>query len=425
VNQEKNSLTGDLASRVVTYFAYSIFGKNTVDEILWDVAKNIISELGFEDCVIYLMDESGNYLEQKAAYGNKNPISFEIDNPIKIPIGHGIVGWVAKTGIPEIIDDVTKDERYIVDDESRLSEITVPIIYEGKVIGVMDSEHSEREFFTSEHLNILTIIASLASNKIGKTLANEKLKKLNSELEQRVKDRTKELESINNEKDEILQIAAHDLKNPLTGIILQANKLKRKFDTIEPEKLKETAELIEKTADRMKEIIISLLEANAIDSGKVNINLSKVNMNNVIYNVINENYEKAKKKNIEIKFDISSGSNTVNADEKFLYQIFDNVLSNAIKFSPKDKKIYVKIYNENSECVTEITDEGPGFTEDDLSNLFIKFKKLSAKPTGGENSTGLGLSIVKKLVELQGAQLKVTNETGRGAKFILKFKNTI
>jgi len=313
VNQEKNSLTGDLASRVVTYFAYSIFGKNTVDEILWDVAKNIISELGFEDCVIYLMDESGNYLEQKAAYGNKNPISFEIDNPIKIPIGHGIVGWVAKTGIPEIIDDVTKDERYIVDDESRLSEITVPIIYEGKVIGVMDSEHSEREFFTSEHLNILTIIASLASNKIGKTLANEKLKKLNSELEQRVKDRTKELESINNEKDEILQIAAHDLKNPLTGIILQANKLKRKFDTIEPEKLKETAELIEKTADRMKEIIISLLEANAIDSGKVNINLSKVNMNNVIYNVINENYEKAKKKNIEIKFDISSGSNTVNA----------------------------------------------------------------------------------------------------------------
>gem|GEM_PF-6781154 len=108
----------------------------------------------------------------------------------------------------------------------------------------------------------------------------------------------------------------------------------------------------------------------------------------------------------------------MNADEKFLYQIFDNVLSNAIKFSPKDKKIYVKIYNENSECVTEITDEGPGFTEDDLSNLFIKFKKLSAKPTGGENSTGLGLSIVKKLVELQGAQLKVTNETGRGAKFL-------
>ncbi|HCA42049.1 MAG TPA: hypothetical protein DEP28_02210 [Bacteroidetes bacterium] len=423
--QEKNNKTGDLASRVVTYFAFSVFGKNTIDEILWDIAKNLISELGFEDCVIYLTDESGEYLEQKAAYGNKNPISFEIDNPIKISLGQGIVGWVAKTGIPEIIDDVTKDERYIVDDQTRLSEITVPIIYEGKVIGVIDSEHSEREFFTSEHLNILTIIASLASNKIGKTIANDKLRKLNAELEQRVKERTKELEELNNEKDEIFQIAAHDLKNPLTGIILQANKLKRKFDNIEPVKLKETAELIEKTAERMKEIIVTLLDANAIETGNVNLKPEKINLNNVVYNVINENTDKAKKKNLNIKFDILSPSNIIKADEKILHQILDNLISNAIKFSPEKKNIFIKVYSENDKSVIELIDEGPGFTNDDLSNLFVKFKKLSAKPTGGENSTGLGLAIVKKLVELQKAELTAGNEPGKGAKFILKFNNSI
>ncbi len=91
----------------INYFASSLFGKNTVDEILWDVAKNCISRLGLEDCVIYLLDEERNTLVQKAAYGPKNPKDFTIHDPIEIPVGQGIVGSVAQSGKAEVVQDTS------------------------------------------------------------------------------------------------------------------------------------------------------------------------------------------------------------------------------------------------------------------------------------------------------------------------------
>ncbi|MBC7949748.1 MAG: histidine kinase [Chitinophagaceae bacterium] len=159
--------------QAITYFASSMSEQQSVEAILWDVAKNCIGRLGFEDCVIYLMDEERNVLIQKAAHGPKSPREFEIDKPLGITPGKGIVGSVGFSGRPEIISDTTNDPRYIIDDERRLSEITVPIIYNGKVLGVIDCEHSRKRFFTQRHLSILTTIASLCANKIVRARAEE------------------------------------------------------------------------------------------------------------------------------------------------------------------------------------------------------------------------------------------------------------
>jgi len=168
--------------RAINYFATSLVDQNTVDEILWDVTKNCISRLKFVDCVIYLVDETRNMLVQKAAYGPKNPRSYEIFQPIEIPIGKGIVGSVAKSSKAEIIRDTTKDKRYITDDEVRLSEITVPIISEGKVIGIIDAEHPEKNFFKPKHLRILTKIAALCAGKINKVEIEEAFRKTEFQL---------------------------------------------------------------------------------------------------------------------------------------------------------------------------------------------------------------------------------------------------
>src|SRR5690606_17759524 len=160
------------SEKTIAYFATSLYCKNTVEEILWDVAKNCISQLGFNDCVIYLLNKDTGQLEQKAAFGPKNPDAFEIANAITIPLGEGIVGTVARTGVPEVISDTSKDPRYIVDDQRRYSEITVPIIYEATVIGVIDSEHPDKNFFTDNHLRILHIIAAPCSNKVVKAIAD-------------------------------------------------------------------------------------------------------------------------------------------------------------------------------------------------------------------------------------------------------------
>jgi len=153
--------------QVVNYFNRSISDKNTVDEALWDVAQQCIARLGWEDCVIYLLDPARRVLVQKAAWGQKSTSDKKIVRPIEISLNQGIVGTVAASGRPELIADTAADPRYIVDDTARGSELAVPIVAEGRVIGVIDSEHSQKNFYTPWHLQILTAIAALCSNKIA------------------------------------------------------------------------------------------------------------------------------------------------------------------------------------------------------------------------------------------------------------------
>ncbi|MEO7049875.1 MAG: histidine kinase [Ferruginibacter sp.] len=170
--------------QVTNYFTSSMSDKETVDDLLWDVVRRCISKFNFEDCVIYLKDEKTNMLIQKAAIGPKsnveNLISGEtnkIITPLEIPMGTGIVGSVADSGVAEIVGDVTKDSRYIIDDEQRYSEIAVPIIYNGSVLGVIDSENSIKNFYTQMHLQILTTIASHCAERIIKLKAEKDLER--------------------------------------------------------------------------------------------------------------------------------------------------------------------------------------------------------------------------------------------------------
>jgi PAS domain S-box-containing protein len=229
--ERKNDLETEIS---INLFAQSLFKSNNESEILWGLAKDCISRLAFEDCVIYMIDKNTNELVQKAAYGPKNPIDFDIHNPITIPIGNGIVGSVAKTGIAEIIYDTSLDERYILDDDIRLSEIAVPIKLNDEVIGVIDSEHPEKNFYSERHLRILTTISKLVANRIDKLREQEEKEKLqeeilriNTTLEEQVKQKTKEnielnLEIQDKEKSlmlsEMASLLAHEMNTPLANI---------------------------------------------------------------------------------------------------------------------------------------------------------------------------------------------------------------
>jgi ligand-binding sensor domain-containing protein/putative methionine-R-sulfoxide reductase with GAF domain len=208
--EKRSRLETELA---ITYFASQINTHKDTEELLWDVAKNCISKLNFEDCVIYLKDETTNRLVQKAAYGPKNPVDFTIHQPIEIPVGQGITGHVAQTGKGEIIEDTLYDKRYVVDDTPRRSEIAVPIIINGKVVGVIDSEHSQKNFFTQKHFIILQTIAVLCANQMQKTKAEEEKQKTTQELwENKQKAAESRLQSLR------LQMNPHFLFNALNSI---------------------------------------------------------------------------------------------------------------------------------------------------------------------------------------------------------------
>tara|TARA_R110002049_G_scaffold302911_1_gene496649 strand:- start:249562 stop:250431 length:870 start_codon:yes stop_codon:yes gene_type:complete len=158
----------------ISFFSISLRNKESVEEVLWDITTNVIHQLGFVDCVIYRFDREKELLLQCAAYGQKNPSDTIIHNQISIPLGDGIVGSVAKNKKAELIQDTSKDPRYIVDDENRLSEICVPILIGDKLFGVIDSEHPEKHFFTEKHLYLLTIIAALCAQKIKELSSRSK-----------------------------------------------------------------------------------------------------------------------------------------------------------------------------------------------------------------------------------------------------------
>ncbi len=174
--QESNTLSTLEEIRAISFFSTSLRTKESIDEVLWDITKNVIHRLGLIDCVIYSYDHEKHELVQRAAYGTKNPSDEFIYNRIRLDLGEGIVGSVAASGKPEIIRNTTRDPRYIVDDAPRLSELCVPILVNDRLFGIIDSEHPEEDFFTEKHLCLLNIIAALCAQRI-KELHTTKSKK--------------------------------------------------------------------------------------------------------------------------------------------------------------------------------------------------------------------------------------------------------
>lgn len=162
--------------QAINYFMSSMSEQQTEERILWDVARNCIGRLHFEDCAIYMKDEARNVFVQRAAHGPQRSDELTAGNAFEVIPGKGVVGAVVQSGQAEVIPDTTKDPRYIIDHVQKFSEIAVPILYNDQVLGVINCEHSKKAFFTQKHLSILTTIASLCTNKIIRARAEKEKK---------------------------------------------------------------------------------------------------------------------------------------------------------------------------------------------------------------------------------------------------------
>jgi diguanylate cyclase (GGDEF)-like protein len=169
--------------KVVSEFTEQIFKLNTESDVLWHLAHNVVSKLGFEDVVVYIFDQQKQTLLQTAAFGNKASESCDIINPIELKLGQGVVGKVAENRTPIIINDTRLSEDYVVDDQNRLSELAVPLLDNETLVGVIDSEHSDLNYYTENHVKTLVAIASIAATKISQNRALKKLQETVNKLE--------------------------------------------------------------------------------------------------------------------------------------------------------------------------------------------------------------------------------------------------
>jgi two-component system sensor histidine kinase/response regulator len=230
-----------------------------------------------------------------------------------------------------------------------------------------------------------------------------------------------ELKQLAEDRDELLGILTHDLKNHLGGMDMSAQLLRDRTEALADPKLRLMAENISQSSGQMLAVVKEFLANASADHG-LDLKTEPVNLSDAAARAVKQHQGAAKGKQLELKavFPPSNGM-LVQADPAALNQVLDNLLSNAIKFSPPGKHIRVTVCSPNTRYIDcQVQDEGPGFKEDDKTRMFSRYGRLSARPTGGEPSTGLGLSIVKKLVLAMHGELACEDAPGGGAAFTFR-----
>jgi two-component system sensor histidine kinase/response regulator len=235
------------------------------------------------------------------------------------------------------------------------------------------------------------------------------------------RDRLKQLAE---DKDELLGILAHDLKNYLGGINMSAELMSRQIERFKDERITQLSDNMIRSSSSAMAFVKEFLANSATDHG-FTVKPTAINLADVASGAVEQYQEAARRKKITIRTDFPADSVIALADPLALDQIFDNLISNALKFSPPDKQIFlsVRAVNSHAECV--IGDEGPGFTAEDKAKMFRRYGRLSARPTGGEPSTGLGLSIVRKLVRAMNGELSCESEPEQGATFTIRLPQPV
>lgn len=227
-------------------------------------------------------------------------------------------------------------------------------------------------------------------------------------------------------KDEFMRIASHDLKNPLTGVIGYSSILKNAIEPIQqvPKEAQDYIARIGSQAKVMQRIISDFLDFHAMEDGQLKLIISEININDSASMVVVNNFDYAKNKGIELNLELAEGLTKIKADEARVQQVLENFVGNAVKFSDKGSKVIIRTKEEPDKIVVEVSDTGPGLTEDDLQKLFTKYARLSNKPTGGEKSSGLGLAICKRVVELMRGQIGARNNPEQGSTFWFSLPKT-
>jgi putative methionine-R-sulfoxide reductase with GAF domain len=384
--------------QIINYFSSSLTDKTHIDDVLWDVTHNLISRLGYADCIIYLWNQDRTKMIQKAAYGPKGSPMAIATHIFEVEPGQGLVGYVIQTGEAVLVPDTRKDRRYRVDDMPRLSEISIPIIHNDELLGVIDSEHPLANYFSERDVKILTTIATLVGNKI---------KQIESDHSLRIQQ--KEIAFINQQLAEAQLSALQTQMNP-HFIFNCLNSIKGMILNDEREKasryLSKFANMIRITLNQSKEIFTTLYE-----------NIEHL-----------ENYLVMEK----LRFDDSFCFRIIVEDDidkedtliptLMIQPLAENAIWHGLMYKSGEKSLVIRFYRCGDNISCSIEDNGIGINRSEqlrrlsraghrsvgLSNLRNRIKIMNEK-----YKTGCTLEI-KDLQEL--------DENGSGTRAVLRFK---
>ena len=310
---------------------------------------------------------------------------------------------------------------------------------------------SNELFFLCEYdgLELETLFKEMSSNSLlinnlNRDLIKKEIMLKNTnyhlqELQEKLRERTQELEAknielekISNDKSKILGIVAHDLRSPIGGIFSLSEYIHataKELINQEPvrcaglEVSLEFSELITDSSKYLLDLINDLLDVSAIETGNLVLNLESINYLPLFHKVVGVHEELAKNKNIVIlsRLEIED-SLTIRIDKIKISQVINNLLQNAIKFSAQDGTILLTIEDVGDYIITKVVDEGEGIPKSQRDKLFKMFSKTSTTPTGGENGSGLGLYISKQIIEAHLGEIGFEENVGKGSVFYFRLR---
>jgi signal transduction histidine kinase len=225
----------------------------------------------------------------------------------------------------------------------------------------------------------------------------------------------KKIEELEREKQQIISLVSHDIKAPLNRIFALVQLLQMDSENLNDDQHNFLDKMHLVVADGLG-LIRNLVDYRNLEYRKSELLIEKVNLHQLIQLVIKNFQTVATKKFLTIETELQSGI-FIQSDHHSIIRIIESLLGNAVKFSSEGKTIRVRCGEKENLVFFSIQDEGPGFTADDLTKMYKKFQKLTARPTGGESTTGLGLFLVKIMADRIGAEVVCVTEEGLGSTF--------
>ncbi len=283
----------------------------------------------------------------------------------------------------------------------------------------------ERTHFKNIPIILVTAKKDVASKIKGLSLGAEDyvtkpfdIKELEARVNRalRLKKALDELKELNDLKNQFLGMASHDIKSPISRIEKTVEALLKSKASLEPEHL-EKIKKIKEEAQGVFNLISDLLNVVKIETGEMGLELEKIALDKLVEEVFRMNQVSAEAKKIDMGIQIDKDVPKILADPARVLEVLENLITNAIKFTPSGKKITIHLKKAKGGLELSIHDEGVGIPKNEIPRLFDRFARLSPQPTLGEKGTGLGLSICKQIVDLHKGKIDVQSEGGKGTTF--------
>ncbi|MBI3948017.1 MAG: GAF domain-containing protein [Armatimonadetes bacterium] len=376
-----------------------------LDEVLTHVYESFRPIIPYDRIGLALLEENGQRLRSRWLRSEAPAVRLPVG--YSAPLAGSSLLPILETGVPRILNDLAayhgehpaSESTRLILDEGMRSSLTCPLTAMGKPVGVIFFSSMEPNTYEVAHVALFLEIAGQLALIVEKSRLYEQLVELNDL------------------KNKLLGMAAHDLRSPITVISGWTATLLQGVLGPVPEAQQEVLNDIQRACDTMLALINDLLDVSAIQAGRLDLRWQRVDMVKFLRDCHRANALLARGKSIALKLALEPDLPAVSMDGARIKQVLSNLISNAIKFSLPGTTVTLRARVRGNQMEVAVADQGPGIPREEIPGLFREFSRGSSRPTGGEPSTGLGLAIARRIVEAHGGRIWVQSDLGAGSTF--------